>query len=155
VWYEEIRGFQCSTIGGVSVLCEEPDWQSRAGIRDKVGGLSGRGVPDVAGKADLTGGYSLFVGGNDISMGGTSASAPLWAALIANLNAHLKTRLGFVTPLFYNEAFEGATHEIHHGTNGVWRAGPGWNPCTGLGSPKGTHLLKAFQEFYPQTLKAG
>jgi kumamolisin len=155
VWYEPFRGFQCSTVGGVSSLWEEPKWQAGAGIRDKVGGLSGRGVPDVAGKADLTGGYRLFVGGKDISMGGTSASAPMWAALIANLNAHLKTRLGLVAPLFYSEALEGSTHQIHHGTNGVWEAGPGWNPCTGLGSPKGAHLLKALQEIYPQALRAG
>jgi kumamolisin len=155
VWYEPFRGFQCSTVGGVSSLWDEPAWQSRAGVRDKVGGLSGRGVPDVAGKADLAGGYRLFVGGKDISMGGTSASAPMWAGLMANLNAHLKTRLGLVTPLFYSKALDGSTHEIHHGTNGVWDAGPGWNPCTGLGSPKGTHLLKALQEFYPQALRAG
>jgi kumamolisin len=155
VWYELFRGFQCSTIGGVSSLAEEPAWQSRAGIRDKVGGLTGRGVPDVAGKADLTGGYCLFVGGHDITMGGTSAAAPMWAAMIANLNAHLKARLGFVTPLFYTEMLDGATHQIHEGTNGVWHAGPGWNPCTGLGSPKGTHLLKAFREIYPQTVRAG
>lgn len=155
VWYEPFRGFQCSTVGGVSSLWEEPKWQSRAGIREKVGGLSGRGVPDVAGKADLSGGYRLFVGGKDISMGGTSAAAPMWAALIANLNAHLNTRLGFVTPLFYGETLEDAMHQIHHGTNGVWEAGPGWNPCTGLGSPKGTHILKALQEVYPQALRVG
>ncbi|HEX4229896.1 MAG TPA: S53 family peptidase [Bryobacteraceae bacterium] len=155
VWYEPFRGFQCSTVGGVSSLWEEPKWQSGAGIRDKVGGLTGRGVPDVAGKADLAGGYRLFAGGKDISMGGTSASAPMWAALIANLNAQLKTRLGLVTPLFYSDVLGGSTHQIHHGTNGVWEAGPGWNPCTGLGSPKGTHLLKALQEVYPQALRAG
>lgn len=155
VWYEQFRGFQCSTVGGVSSLFEEPKWQLSAKIRDKVG-LSGRGVPDVAGKADLAAGYRLLVGGKEISMGGTSASAPMWAGLIANLNAHLKTRVGFVTPLLYTgtEAMGRATHGIHHGTNGIWEAGPGWNACTGLGSPQGLHLLKALEEFYPQVLTA-
>ena len=49
--------------------------------------LTMRGVPDVAGDADPETGYDVRVDGTDTVIGGTSAVAPLWAALIARINA--------------------------------------------------------------------
>ena len=49
-------------------------------------GVSGRGVPDVAGDADPESGYVVRVDGHEAVFGGTSAVAPLWAALIARIN---------------------------------------------------------------------
>jgi kumamolisin len=100
-------------------------------------------VPDVAGKADLAGGYSMTVGGRDIAMGGTSAAAPLWAALLSVINAKTGTRAGWINPLLYRSSFREATRETTRGTNGVYHAGEGWNACTGWGSPKGQQLLAA------------
>ena len=53
-------------------------------------------MPDVAGNA--TPGYEVIVGGQLTSAGGTSAVAPLWAALVARLNQQLGRRVGFLNP---------------------------------------------------------
>jgi kumamolisin len=77
-------------------------------------------------------------------IGGTSAVAPLWAGLIALLNEKLGKPLGFLQPTLYGlPASSGAFHDIVTGNNGAFSAGPGWDPCTGLGSPSGENLLKA------------
>ncbi len=142
VWNEEFEKHHMASVGGVSSLHEEPIWQRTAGIAKKTG-KRGRGVPDVAGKADLAGGYSMTVGGREIAMGGTSAAAPLWAALLSVINAKTGTRAGWINPLLYRSSFREATRETTRGTNGVYHAGEGWNACTGWGSPKGQQLLAA------------
>jgi kumamolisin len=79
-------------------------------------------------------------------IGGTSAAAPLWAGLIALMNQSLKTRLGFINPLLYKlPASSGAFHDVTAGNNGDYRAGPGWDPCTGLGTPNGQKLVAALR----------
>ena len=62
-----------------------PSWQSYAGVPAASGSTGGRGVPDVAGNADPQTGYQVLVDGKQAVYGGTSAVAPLWAALIARL----------------------------------------------------------------------
>jgi kumamolisin len=80
---------------------------------------------------------------------GTSAVAPLWAALVARLNHATGARLGsgHLNSLLYKLAGQsngkGSFRPITHGENGAYRAGPGWNACTGLGSPMGERLLEA------------
>ncbi|MGQ0735880.1 MAG: S53 family peptidase [Acidobacteriota bacterium] len=128
--------------GGVSGFFAEPSWQSTAQVQRKTG-RSGRGVPDVAAKADLKTGYGIVVDGTCFPMGGTSAAAPLWAALVARLNQKLGTPIGYLTPLLYTPQFRGATRDITRGTNGVFRASRGWDACTGWGSPNGMALLAA------------
>jgi len=77
-------------------------------------------------------------------VGGTSAVAPLWAGLIAILNQQLGSKVGFLNPQLY--AFGGAPFfDVTVGNNGDFTAGPGWDACTGLGSPNGQALLTAFQ----------
>jgi kumamolisin len=82
-------------------------------------------------------------------VGGTSAVAPLWAALIALINQKLGKNAGFVNPSLYSTA-AGAFHDITSGNNddsnlGYYTAGTGWDPCTGLGSPDGTAILNVLQ----------
>lgn len=103
-----------------------------------------RGVPDVAGNAAEATGYQILCDGQkfpDASkgippVGGTSAVAPLWAGLIACINQSLGKPVGFVNPRLYAiPQAAGAFHEITQGTNGLYSAKAGWNPCTGLGKP--------------------
>ncbi len=104
---------------------------------------AGRGVPDVAGDADPQTGYNVRVDGQDTVIGGTSAVAPLWAGLVALVNQSAGRRLGFINPVLY--ANPGALTDITSGGNDGYSAGPGWDPVTGLGSPKGGAVLAALQ----------
>jgi len=139
--------------GGVSVVYQQPAWQKGAGVPASAAGGSGigsatdpgRGVPDVAGNADPYSGYQVVVDGKSQPIGGTSAVAPLWAGLIARLAQASGTRFGLLQPLLYAGITPGADvagfNDITEGSNGAYKAGPGWDACTGLGSPNGTALL--------------
>lgn len=132
-----------ATGGGVSAFFPVPSYQTDANVPPSVAPPynSGRGVPDVAGNADPNTGYRIRVDGTDMIVGGTSAVAPLWAALIALINQQLDAPVGFVNPLLYDQALAGgAFNDITSGSNGAYHAGPGWDPCTGLGSPRGADL---------------
>ena len=109
----------------------------------------GRGVPDVAGNADPTTGYQVYADGHAQVVGGTSAVAPLWAALISRIAQATGQRFGLIQPALYAGITPGTDvpgfHDITSGNNGAYSAGPGWDACTGLGSPEGTDLLKRLQ----------
>jgi len=142
VWNEPTGG---ASGGGVSRIFGEPDYQTLNGAQvppatDPAGSV-GRGVPDVAGDADPNTGYNILVDGQRMVIGGTSAVAPLWAGLVTLLNQKLGKPAGFLHPTLY--AHSKALHDITSGSNGDHRAGPGWDPCTGLGSPNGMELLAA------------
>jgi kumamolisin len=84
------------------------------------------------------------VDGQNTVIGGTSAVAPLWAGLTALLNQKLGKPLGFVNPALYSlSSSSGAFSDITSGNNNGFNAGPGWDPCTGLGRPDGAKLLAA------------
>ncbi|WP_428487273.1 S53 family peptidase [Rhodopila sp.] len=121
-----------ATGGGYSTHFNRPDWQSG-------NSQPGRGVPDVAGDADPVTGYNVTINGQDTVVGGTSAVAPLWAGLIALINQSLKTNVGFVNPALY--ARPDAMTDIITGNNNGFRCSVGWDPVTGLGSPKGDAIL--------------
>lgn len=142
VW-NELRTGEGATGGGVSEEIPLPSFQTGAHVPPAPNGFVGRGVPDVAGDADPTTGYRVLVDGTATVLGGTSAVAPLWAALIARLNQELGTSVGYVNPLLYAPATAAAFHDVVSGGNGGYEAGPGWDPCTGLGTPNGTALLRA------------
>jgi kumamolisin len=116
-----------------------PSWQANAGV-PSADGAGGRGVPDVAGDASPETGYQILVDGEQEVVGGTSAVAPLWAGLIAILNQQLGKNVGFLNPQLYASA-EAPFFDVTSGNNGAFSAGPGWDPCTGLGSPDGAALL--------------
>ena len=98
----------------------------------------GRMVPDVTGNADPNTGYNIFVHGSAMVVGGTSAVAPLYAGLFAAFG----TRLGFVTPTVWKN--QQAFHDITVGDNGFYSAGPGPDPCSGVGAPIGSSIAALF-----------
>ncbi len=133
-----------ATGGGVSVLFPVPEWQAAADVPPNAGsGKTGRGVPDVASLADPeTPMWVLSPNGQLGGVGGTSASAPMWSALITLLNQLSGTPLGFCNPQLYAHLKDSLV-DITEGNNGSYKAGPGWDACTGWGRPNGTLLLQA------------
>jgi kumamolisin len=127
-----------ATGGGVSALFPTPAWQEALNVVNSDGVksvLSMRGVPDVAGNADPETGYNVRIDGTDTVIGGTSAVAPLWAALIARLNSAASTSAGYLNPRLYQDP--SVCRDITQGNNGDFAATVGWDACTGLGSPNG------------------
>ncbi len=153
--------------GGVSDVFAVPSFQATAGVPARASGggthkhpgsgtaasggpgtaasAGGRGVPDVAGNADPVTGYQIFSGGQAQVVGGTSAVAPLWAALVSRLAEATGQRFGLIQTLLYADVTPGTAvagfNDITSGNNGAYTAGPGWDACSGLGSPDGTALL--------------
>ncbi|MGB7728340.1 MAG: S53 family peptidase [Candidatus Acidiferrum sp.] len=144
VW-NELSSNEGATGGGVSELFALPTFQQSANVPKAPNGFVGRGVPDVAGDADPETGYNVVVDGQQTVIGGTSAVAPLWAGLFALINQSLGTNVGYVNPLLYAAKPEATFHDITSGNNGDYSAGPGWDACTGLGTPNGAELLTALQ----------
>ncbi len=134
-----------ATGGGVSEIFALPDYQKKAGVPKSANpmGKIGRGVPDVAGNGDSETGYKVLVDGTSTVVGGTSAVAPLWAGLVARLNQAKGSRLGFLHSRLYALGGGKGFHDIVQGDNGAYKAKPGWDACTGLGSPDGEALRKA------------
>jgi kumamolisin len=141
--------------GGVSDHFAVPSFQANAGVPARVArsaavseaaaAAGGRGVPDVAGNADPVTGYQVFSGGQAQVVGGTSAVAPLWAALVSRLAEATGQRFGLIQTLLYAGISPGTAvdgfNDITSGNNSAYAAGPGWDACSGLGSPDGTALL--------------
>jgi kumamolisin len=148
VWNDGSNGG--ATGGGVSDTFPIPSWQAKAGVPNRSGGGTGRGVPDVAGDADPQTGYKIRVDGNDMVIGGTSAVAPLWAALACRLSQAVGNKpLGLMQAALYKAATAGKAtagfRDITSGDNGAYKAVPGWDACTGLGTPLGTALVEVFK----------
>ena len=155
VW-NELASNEGAGGGGISDVFPLPSYQANAGVpTSAVGGGKGRGVPDVAGNADPVTGYLVVVDGQQEPIGGTSAVAPLWAGLIARLAQATGKRLGLLQPMLYAGAAPGAAapgfNDIVTGNNGAYKAGPGWDACTGLGSPNGPSLLNLLSGTTPTT----
>jgi kumamolisin len=140
VWNEQANN-EGATGGGVSDVFPLPTWQANAKVPAPTGRTGGRGVPDVAGDADPVTGYQIRVDGKSMVIGGTSAVAPLWAGLIALNNQQNGKSAGFIQPQIYAAKGASAFNDIVSGNNGAFSAGPGWDACTGLGSPIGTKLI--------------
>ncbi len=132
VW-NEIAANEGATGGGVSAIFPLPIWQNNAHVPAPTSQGGGRGVPDVAGDADPVTGYTVRVDGQTMVIGGTSAVAPLWAGLIAVANKQNGVSAGFINPAIYGA--KTGFRDITQGNNGAFQAGPGWDACTGLGSP--------------------
>lgn len=133
-----------ATGGGVSATFPVPTWQSAARVPPSVNssGARGRGVPDVAADADPDSGYQVRADGENIVVGGTSAVAPLYAGLAALAVAQAGGPLGFLNAHLYSLG-DAAFRDITSGNNGAYDAAVGWDPCTGLGSPKAAALIAA------------
>jgi subtilase family serine protease len=155
------NGYEAATGGGVS-RWTMPTYQSGAAAPLQVIGpysalCSGstycREVPDVAANADEDTGYIVYAENHWVQVGGTSAAAPLWAALTALVNATPACRgrtIGFANPALY--AIAGSAYAANfrdivarspfgYGTNdefgeeGPYPVNTGYDMTTGLGSP--------------------
>jgi subtilase family serine protease len=162
--------------GGVSSLWRMPGYQSgapsflnvlRGSTSSGCGPGSGfcREVPDVSAIADPSAGYLIYWNGTDSAagqpagwqtIGGTSLSAPLWAALIALVNAAPAcggAPLGFVNPALYGAAASGYANDFNDVQSGnndftgthqsTYSAGAGYDMASGLGSPNASALAGA------------
>ena len=133
---------------------------ARPGYQDGVRGIAAnRGVPDVSADASPHTGMALVVsdGGSRFTVrnsGGTSASAPLWAGLIALADQYAGRHLGLVNPAIYRIArstsYHEALHDITIGNNTPtfpghtikgYTAAHGWDPVTGWGTPNAQALI--------------
>ncbi|WP_437826580.1 S53 family peptidase [Sorangium sp. So ce1153] len=147
VWNEHILGERVASSGGFSNIFERPKWQA---------GLPGamRAVPDIAANAAFSSGLWSWLGGVNATSLGTSAAAPILAALMARIYQGLGIKEGGIpglAALLYTPAARAAMAPITQGNNSVqgdvaeYSAGPSWDPCTGLGRPIGTQLMKALK----------
>ncbi len=146
--------FQASG-GGFSHLFPRPSYQN--GVQG-IGSM--RGIPDVAADGDSVTGIAVITsntgGGYTLSgHAGTSASAPLWAGIIALADQYAHRHLGFVNPAIYQIArglqYHQAFHDVTAGSSNTaefppttitgYRPGPGWDPVTGWGSPDAQVLV--------------
>jgi len=144
------------TGGGFSSKFEVPDYQKKI-IKSLYPSPynTQRGVPDVAGLANVyINNYTYWIHFDkiDYMTGGTSAVAPLWAALITLINQGVGSPCGFLNPILYKWKGSECFVQILKGNNDStakdptkWAAGPIWNPCCGMGAPNGINLLKAFK----------
>jgi hypothetical protein len=75
-------------------------------------------------------------------------AAPLYAALVALMNASLGTHLGWLNLKLYSVPYAAVFRDIKDGGSNAddapgYTAGPGWDACTGLGSVNGAALMYA------------
>lgn len=123
------------------VTWDESDTQSATG-----GGVSGffpgRQVPDVAGNADPVTGYQVSIDGQTGVIGGTSAVAPLYAAMTALLLQAHGARFDFLNTVTANPT---VCFDVTIGDNGGYKAGPGRDDVTGLGVVDAGKLLAVLQ----------
>jgi len=134
--------------GGVSQVFPRPDWQTGPGV--PAGSM--RLVPDVAVTGDPSLGCYIVLNGHGVIFGGTSVSAPIWAAFGALLNqaragAGLDP-LGLLGPKIYPLIGTTSLRDITSGNNGLFSAGPGYDLVTGVGTPVMSLLV---QTLAPQT----
>jgi hypothetical protein len=149
------RGNGVGSSGGVSTSFVIPPWQSIVDMSSNQGSASMRNVPDVAMVAE--GVHVRYGNGSSGAFGGTSCAAPLWAAFTALMNQQAtaagKPGVGFLNPALYqigtNAIYHSCFHDVTNGDNTwsnsptLFRAVPGYDLCTGWGSPNGSNLIDA------------
>ncbi len=132
--------------GGISQFYAEPDWQKNLPNQAALHGK--RAIPDVSWGAAVNFAFYHSYPGEEpgwSAIGGTSASAPQWAGLIAIANQMAGKPLGFLNPALYKLAGQGF-HDITQGNNGLhgvpgFQASQGWDMSTGWGTPDAAALL--------------
>ena len=124
--------------GGVSEKFPVPAYQAAAKVPASVNPshFAGRGVPDISGNADPATGYQISVDGKSAVFGGTSAVAPLWAALIALINQQRGTHAGFVNPALYAAAAKNGLRDITAGNKRCVYGGERLGRLYGVGEPE-------------------
>lgn len=142
--------------GGTSPTYEIPFWQLGVDMTANQGSPIMRNLPDVA----LTADGVFVIANNGVSTpdeGGTSCAAPLWAAFTALVNEQAaqlgEPAVGFLNPAIYSlcrgPGYTNYFNDITTGNNinsaspNAYYAGPGYDLCTGWGTPAGTNLINA------------
>src|SRR5436305_556252 len=146
--------------GGLSMYFKSQNWQVAPGVQSSYTSGSSckannsgfcREVPDVSANANPDSGYAIYCtvtaagcpGSGWLTLGGTSASAPVWAGGVALLNQYLRTQgkaqLGLANSSLYalantQQPFD-PFHDITAGNNLYYPAGSNYDLATGLGSP--------------------
>src|ERR1017187_931996 len=158
VWqwgYDSNAGADVGTGGGISTNFTIPSYQQGINMTTNQGSTTMRNVPDVALTADNI--YVRAGGADNVGVGGTSCAAPLWAGFTALVNQQAvaagRTTVGFINPAVYALAqtsnYPSCFHDIAIGnnTNSVsptrYYAAPGYDLCTGWGTPGGQNLITA------------
>ena len=148
-------GVSASYMGNYAI----PSWQKGVKMTTNDGSTTNRNVPDVSMVA-----YHAFVVWDDGSQGwwwGTSIAAPLWAGLTALANqqaaSHSEPFAGFLNPALYaigegtlyTSCFHDITtgNNIDSGTTNLYLAVPGYDLCTGWGTPIGAKLVDVLTQF--------
>ena len=140
--------------GGFSQFYSIPSYQKLLPASAQTLLKGRRGVPDVSADADPLTGLVFYEAGTWNLAGGTSASTPLWAGLMAIADQMAGKGLGFINAALYKLAMSNRYaqdfHDITQGNNSVhtnnlnvpgYAATTGWDPITGLGSPNAENLL--------------
>lgn len=131
--------------GGVSIVYKKPSYQANAAIPVSIAnGVAGRGFPDISGNASPASGYTFTYLGQRITVGGTSATAPMYCGIFAQINAGLGRNVGFINPTVYANPTTACRKITDAGGGPPDNAGQagapgypvktsGWDACTGLG----------------------
>lgn len=157
------RGGGIGTGGGISTSYAIPNWQTNISMAANQGSTTHRNIPDVALTAD-----NVYVraDGEDWYVGGTSCAAPLWAGFTALVNqqavASGRAVVGFIDPALDSigsgAIYTNALHDITNGNNtspsspNKFYAVPGFDLCTGWGTPCGQALITALATPDPLTI---
>jgi len=132
-----------------------PSWQQGIDMSACQGSTTLRNIPDVALTADNI--WVVFDHGAQMIFGGTSCAAPLWAGFTALVNEQANTYgwppVGFINPALYalakSPSYTNCFHDITAGNNtwvgspNLYYAVPGYDLCTGLGTPAVQPLIDA------------
>ena len=157
VW-NDISGTQSASGGGISSFFPKPSWQTGGTV---LAGKTKRCVPDVSAMSvadlsnvTLTGfepysangvGVLIYENGATKYASGTSLACPIWAAVAVVVNQARAEAgagpIGLLNPHLYPLAGTGALNDVTTGNNGAYAAGPGYDLCTGLGSPDVGNLV--------------
>ncbi len=153
--YDAKAGNYWASGGGISQTYTNPPWQQGVANQLNLASSSMRNSPDVSMVAD--GIWITFHTTNGTSQGitgGTSAAAPLWAGFMALVNqqavANAEPTAGFINPAIYaigrGPNYSSAFHDIGDYSNNrndqaAFRAAPGYDLCTGWGTPNGQNLI--------------
>lgn len=148
VWNEGGTQSESTTGGGVSEVFPLPTFQKNSGVplNGNKTGRAGRGVPDIAGNAANNSGYLIRVDGHETVRGGTSAAAPLYAALAMRVNSAIQQPMGYINPFLYQQSNREMFRDITEGKNNGYFASSGWDANSGLGSINGEKFLSAMRK---------
>jgi kumamolisin len=136
--------------GGVSALWVQPSWQNGVNASGNLVSGSMRNVPDVSLNSDPMTGYAIYFSGRWITIGGTSAAAPLWAGFTALVNEKRQSnglrQIGFLNPILYSigksSRYSNDFNDVRDGSNNLYYpAVQGYDNATGWGSFNGQGLF--------------